>query len=327
MKAIIAIAPDGSIHSGQTGANPEYEHCLIKFNTPEHALSETEMTYFQMARQCGITIMDSRLIEVEGVRHFLTRRFDRNDGQKLFVQTLAAVNPDAHSYEELFQTCRELEIPKPEIDELFRRAVFNVLTNNTDDHEKNFSFLMSQNGEWHLAPAYDLTFIIATNGIEAETRHCMSIGGKYDDINIDDLLRLGRDNSVRNPEEVIDKVINGTANFETIAVANGVDSFHIELISRRLLELRGATSETSSFSFVSEDGFKVSEIRFERTTKGNIHLLAMVNGRKEKFVITPKKEVYHTILDAGFNRMSDEEKKVLVENYLLSKVRTKHILH
>ena len=270
MKAIIAIAPDGSIHSGQTGANPEYEHCLIKFNTPEHALSETEMTYFQMARQCGITIMDSRLIEVEGVRHFLTRRFDRNDGQKLFVQTLAAVNPDAHSYEELFQTCRELEIPKPEIDELFRRAVFNVLTNNTDDHEKNFSFLMSQNGEWHLAPAYDLTFIIATNGIEAETRHCMSIGGKYDDINIDDLLRLGRDNSVRNPEEVIDKVINGTANFETLAVANGVDSFHIELISRRLLELRGATSETSSFSFVSEDGFKVSEIRFERTTKGNI---------------------------------------------------------
>ena len=129
---------------------------------------------------------------------------------------------------------------------------------------------MSQNGEWHLAPAYDLTFIIDTNVIEAETRHCMSIGGKYDDINIDDLLLLGRDNSVRNPEEVIDKVINGTANFETLAVANGVDSFHIELISRRLLELRGATSETSSFSFVSEDGFKVSEIRFERTTKGNI---------------------------------------------------------
>lgn len=323
MKAIIAIAPDGSIHSGQTSANPDYEHCLIKFNTPEHALSETEMTYFQMARQCGITMMDSRLIEVEGVWHFLTRRFDRKDGQKLFMQTLAAVNPDAHSYEELFRTCRELEIPKPEIDELFRRAVFNVLTNNTDDHEKNFSFLMSQNGEWHLAPAYDLTFIIATNGIEAETRHCMSISGKFDNISIDDLLRLGRDNSVRNPEVVIAAVIQGTANFETLAAANGVDSFHIELISRRLQELRGDVPEPSTFSFISEEGYEISHIRFERTMKGNIHLLATVNGREEKFVITPKKEVYQSILDAGFNRMPNEQKKALVEQYLLAKMRNR----
>ena len=321
MKAIIAIAPDGSIHSGQTGANPEYEHCLIKFNTPEHALSETEMTYFQMARQCGITIMDSRLIEVEGVRHFLTKRFDRKEGKKLFVQTLAAVNPDAHSYEELFRTCRELEIPKPEIDEMFLRTVFNVLTNNTDDHEKNFSFLMTQSGEWHLAPAYDLTFIIATNGIDAEKHHCMSIGGKFDEISIDDLLRLGRDNSVRNSEEVIDNVLKGTANFETLAAANSVDSFHIELISRRLQELRGLSPKSSSFNFVSEDGSEVSDIRFERTTKGNIHLIANVNGREEKFVITPKKEVYQTILDAGFNKMPDEQKKALVEQYILVKVR------
>jgi serine/threonine-protein kinase HipA len=323
MKAIIAIAPDGSIHSGQTGANPEYEHCLIKFNTPEHALSETEMTYFQMARQCGITMMESRLIEVEGVRHFLTRRFDRKDGQKLFVQTLAAVNPEAHSYEELFRTCRELGIPKPEIDELFLRTVFNVLTNNTDDHEKNFSFLMSKNGEWHLAPAYDLTFTIATNGIEAETHHCMSIGGKYDDISIDDLLRLGRDNSVRNTEEVIKTVIEGTANFEILAAANGADSFHIELISQRLQKLRGASPVASSFSFVSENGHKVSKIRFERTTKGNIHFLALVDGREEKFVITTKKAVYQTILDSGFNRMPNEEKKALVEQYLLEKIRNK----
>ena len=325
MKAIIAIAPDGSIHSGQTGANPEYEHCIIKFNIPEHALSETEMTYFQMARQCGITIMDSRLIEVEGVRHFLTRRFDRKDGKKLFMQTLAAVNPDAHSYEELFRTCRELEIPKPEIDELFRRTVFNVLTNNTDDHEKNFSFLMSQNGEWHLSPAYDLTFIIATNGIEAEKRHCMSIGGKFDNISIDDLLRVGRDNSVRNPEEVIGAVMKGTANFETLAIVNGMDSFHRELIWQRLCELRGESIETPSFTFVSEDGLEVSDIRFERTMKGNIHLLANVNGREEKFVITPKKEVYQSILDAGFNRMPDEEKKTLVEQFLLAKVRSRSV--
>ena len=321
MKAIIAIAPNGCIYSGQTGANPEFEHCLIKFNTPEHALSETEMTYFQMARQCGITIMDSRLIEVEGTKHFLTKRFDRKDGQKLYMQTLAAINLDARSYEELFRTCRELEIPKPEIDELFCRAVFNVLTNNTDDHEKNFSFLMSQNGEWHLAPAYDLTFIIDPNGIEAEKHHCMSIGGKFDNIHLEDLIRLGRDNSVRNPKEVIESVIKGTANFEALAAANGVDNFHIELISKRLQELRGITPGTSNLSFVTTDGIEVSDIRFERTTKGNIHLLAKVNGHEKKFVITPKKTIYQTILNAGFNRMANELKKALTEELLLTKER------
>lgn len=275
MKAIIALAPDGTIYSGQTGANPELEHCIIKFNTPEHALSETEMTYFQMARQCGITIMESRLIEVEGTRHFLTRRFDRKNGEKLFVQTLAAVDPDAHSYEDLFRTCRELEIPKPEIDELFKRAVFNVLTNNTDDHEKNISFLMSPEGQWHLAPAYDLTFILATNGIEAEKTHCMSIGGKFEDITTGDLIRLGRDNSVRNPEDVIEEVLTGTGNFEDLATKNGVDSFHIELISKRLLELRSQSQKTAGVThnpleFKMADGKTVSNIRFERTEKGRM---------------------------------------------------------
>ena len=326
MKAIIAIAPDGTIYSGQAGASPELEHCIIKFNTPEHALSETEMTYFQMARECGITMMDSRLIEVEGTRHFLTRRFDRKDGEKRFMQTLAAVDPDAHSYEDLFRTCRELEIPKPEIDELFKRAVFNVLTNNTDDHEKNFSFLMSPEGQWHLSPAYDLTFIIATNGIEPEKSHCMSIGGHYTDISIDDLIRLGRDNSVKDPENVIDQVLKGTENFEELATQNGVDSFHIEFISKRLQELRPegrkiTQATPDAFSFMTEDGHTVSNIRFERTEKGNIHLLATIDGHTVKHIFTPKKKEWQTILDAGFNRMDNQLKKELAEAYLLGKVR------
>ena len=118
-------------------------------------------------------------------------------------------------------------------------------------------------------------------------------------------------------------MIQGTANFETLAAANGVDSFHIELISRRLQELRGDVPEPSTFSFISEEGYEISHIRFERTMKGNIHLLATVNGREEKFVITPKKEVYQSILDAGFNRMPNEQKKALVEQYILAKMRNR----
>ena len=60
--------------------------------------------------------------------------------------------------------------------------VFNILANNTDDHNKNFSFLMDEQGRWRLSPAYDLTYIFNTVGFLPETRHCLMIRGKLDDI-------------------------------------------------------------------------------------------------------------------------------------------------
>ena len=321
MKAIVSIAPDGSFHSGQTTADPAYEHCIIKFNTPEHALSETEMTYYDMATAAGINMMPSRLIEVEGVRHFLTRRFDRKDGRKIFTQTLAAIAPDADSYEDIFRTARELSVPKSEIDELFRRAVFNVLANNTDDHNKNFSFLMDRDGEWHLAPAYDMTFIIATNGREAERNHCLSIGGKIADISDEDLIRLGKNNSVRNPAGVIEDVRRGISIFVDAARRNRVDSFHIELIAARLAELNPdlgiAIPGKEVFSFATSDGTRVKNLRFERTESGNIHIAAQINDRDVKYVVTAKKPLYKEILDAGLNAMPDSKKEELARTYLL----------
>ena len=321
MKAIVSIAPDGSYHSGQLTTDSGYEHCIIKFNTPEHALSETEMTFYEMATAAGIHMMPSRLIEVEGVRHFLTRRFDRQDGRKIFTQTLAAVDPDAHSYEDLFRTARELSVPKPEIDELFRRAVFNVLSNNTDDHEKNFSFLMNQEGEWHLSPAYDITFVIATNAREPEKNHCMSIAGKFSEITEENLVQLGRNNSVKDPEGIIREVRKGISIFNESAGKNGVDAFHIEMIAARLAELNPSLGihvpGSAPFSFATTDGTMVENVRFERTESGNIHIAARIRGRDAKYVVTPGKALYKDILDSGFNSMPDRNKQELVCRYLL----------
>lgn len=321
MKAIVSIAPDGSFYSGQTTANPDFEHGIIKFNTPEHALSETEMTYYEMAVAAGIRMMPSRLVEADGVRHFLTQRFDRKDGRKIFTQTLAAIDPDALSYEDLFRTARALAVPKPEIDELFRRAAFNVLANNTDDHNKNFSFLMDRDGEWHLAPAYDITFIIGTNGREPEKNHCMPMAGKVTDISEEDLMRLGKNNAVRNPAGVIHEVRAGIALFVEAARRNGVDAFHIELISERLAELNPgsgiAVSGREVCSFTSSDGTEIENIRFERTESGNIHILARINGRDAKYVVTSKKALYQEILAAGFNAMPNGKKEELARKYLL----------
>ncbi|MBD5397872.1 type II toxin-antitoxin system HipA family toxin [bacterium] len=325
MKAIVSIAPDGSYHSGQTSDDPTYKPCILKFNTPQHALSETEMAYHEMAVAAGIRMMPSRLIEVEGVRHFLTLRFDRRDGRKIFTQTLAAIAPDARSYEDLFRTARTLAVPKPEIDELFRRAAFNVLANNTDDHNKNFSFLMDKDGAWHLAPAYDITFIIDTNGREPEKNRCMPIAGKVTDISEADLIQLGRNNAVRDPAGIIREVRKGIALFVEVARRNGVDAFHIELIAGRLAELNpdlGITvSGQAAFSFTSLDGTQVENVRFERTESGNIHILARIGSRDVKHVVTPKKALYQEILTAGFNTMPDKKKEELARKYLLHEGR------
>ena len=87
------------------GADRKYY--ILKFNTPEFCLSEIEKTWYDLATRAGITMMPSRLIEVEGISHFLTERFDRRNGEKVFTQTLAAVNPEAYCYEDLFSTCRQ----------------------------------------------------------------------------------------------------------------------------------------------------------------------------------------------------------------------------
>lgn len=66
-------------------------------------------------------MMPSRLIQIEGKHHFLTERYDRINGEKIHTQTLAAMNPDATSYEDLFEVCRKLSIPASEQSELYRR--------------------------------------------------------------------------------------------------------------------------------------------------------------------------------------------------------------
>lgn len=94
----------------------------------------------------GINMMPSRLYQVDGNNHFMTKRFDRNDGKKVHTQTLTAVSPSADSHEQLIAVCRKLHLPETDCYGVFRRMVFNVLANNTDDRNKNFSFVMSEDG-------------------------------------------------------------------------------------------------------------------------------------------------------------------------------------
>jgi len=204
-KAVIAYNQSSrSVRTGQLNLPAGYEHWLIKFDgvqlNGDWGLADPagygllEYSYYKMAFRCGINMMDSRLLKENGRNHFMTRRFDRsNNGDKYFVQTLAALNhfdyyeTGAYSYEQIIMTMRRLEMPMTMIAEQFRRTVFNLVACNQDDHVKNFSFMMDRQGKWSLSPAYDLCH---AEGSEFTRTHQLSVNGEKSNFRISDLKHL-----------------------------------------------------------------------------------------------------------------------------------------
>ncbi|MFY9341249.1 MAG: type II toxin-antitoxin system HipA family toxin [Planctomycetota bacterium] len=208
-KAVIAWNPTtNEVRSGQVQAPAGFEYWLLKFDgvggTDAHDLTASrgygaiEFAYSQMARAAGLRMSECRLFEENGRRHFMTRRFDRlPDGGKLHVQSLGALAhfdfnaPGAHSYEQALVVIRRLGLPMDDVEELFRRMVFNVVARNQDDHVKNIAFLMDQQGRWTLAPAYDVNFSFNPDG--GWTRqHQMTLAGKADKFTVDDLRAVAK---------------------------------------------------------------------------------------------------------------------------------------
>ena len=222
-KGIIAMNREtGEIRSGQVDHEPDFDYYILKFGDKVRSSAELEQTYYEMAMAAGISMMESRLLEVDGTKHFLTKRFDRNETGKLHTQTLAAMDPEADSYEKLFAVCRKLHLPETDCQELFRRMVFNILANNTDDHHKNFTFIMNRQGVWRLSPAYDMTYIFDTGGYLPNKEHCLMIGGKYQDITLDDIISFASEIGIRAPKSIIRKVAKAVSSFSSFAEKNGV---------------------------------------------------------------------------------------------------------
>lgn len=223
MKVIIAINEETEeIRSGQTDGLAGFDYYILKFGDKSMPIAEIETAYYNMAIAAGIVMEECRLLPVNDINHFLTKRFDRTHGKKVHMQTLAAMNPEARSYEDLVATCRELSISESEIEQLFCRMAFNVMTNNTDDHNKNFSFLLEENGKWRLAPAYDITFIFNTNGTGPNIERRLSIGGKTSEITKADLLDFAKQNDIKNANAMINRVADAIKDFKRYATEYGI---------------------------------------------------------------------------------------------------------
>ena len=325
-KAIIAIDRETKeIRTGQIAGQSRSDYFLLKFGHHNRNTSEIEMCYYELACMSGIEMMQSKLIKVGNENHFMTKRFDRTEnGEKIHMLTLAALDPTADSYEKLMLTCRKLGLSYREQEQIFRRMVFNVLGNNTDDHSRNFSFLMDRTGKWTLSPAYDMTYIFhERGGYLPKDERCMMINGKKKDICLEDLLHFASHNDIQNPKEIICQVANSLAQFKRVSKKYGVEeewSGRIySLLIRNFMNFGLMHKRHDLNSYQTQDGQSVAKIYIEPAQNGTYHLTATVDNTPRKFIIGPKKPGYNIIRDYGecVYLIPFDWLKKLVEIYLL----------
>lgn len=224
-KAIVAINENtGAVVSGQTAIPNDFKHYILKYDdNSAYPYAKIEYVYYKMACDAGINIMPSFLKTYGSINHFLTQRFDRNHNEKIHTQTLAAIQPLAESYEDIFAVIRTLKLPYEDLKQMYIRMVFNVLAKNIDDHNKNFSFMMDKNGIWRLAPAYDLTFSVDLSAPSYMNRHIFSVNGKFENITSADLELVGKTNDIRNYKNLTEQVREAVAHFQVYATQLDMD--------------------------------------------------------------------------------------------------------
>ena len=242
-KAIVAWNRESNeVRSGQVNAGDGFTYWVLKFDgvsgnrdkelDDPQGYGVIEYAYHKMATDAGIIMNECRLLEENGRQHFMTRRFDRtDDGGKLHMQSLGALAhfdynlAGAYSYEQAILVIRQLGLPMDVIEEQFRRMAFNIIGRNQDDHVKNIAFLMNKAGAWSLAPAFDVVYSYAPEGLWTSS-HQMTINGKRDNFGLEDFKACAKTASMKRgrAETIIKEVRSVIARWRDYAEEVGVDA-------------------------------------------------------------------------------------------------------
>ena len=236
-KAVVALNPEtGELRSGQVPVDPGFQHWLLKLDGVTADLDlgvsghygRIEYAYSKMAAAAGIDMTDCRLLEEEGRAHFMTRRFDRSpDGDKVHVQSLCALahmdfnQIGVHDYSQLFMQMDQLGLGPAARAEAFRRMVFNVAAANCDDHSKNFAFVLPEEGDWRLSPAYDITHAYAPTS-QWTREHLMAVNGKRTAIDRRDIDTVGDRFEVPDAKRNVEQVLAAIDEWPRYAAICGV---------------------------------------------------------------------------------------------------------
>lgn len=172
------------------------EDWIIKFpsSSDPKNIGEKEYQYSLCAKDCGISITETRLFPSKICSgYFGIKRFDRKNGKKVHMVSVSGLLETSHrlpnlDYNILMKLTLELTRNYQDVEQLFRLMCFNVFANNRDDHSKNFSFLYDDTkNEWHLSPAYDLTYSFSFNG-----EHATTINGEGKNPTLEDILAIAK---------------------------------------------------------------------------------------------------------------------------------------
>ena len=328
-KAVIAINKEtGDVRSGQVMLPEGYKYYLLKFaETRHYPLTTIEMAYYDMATMAGIHMMPSELIEIGGESHFLTERYDRRNGEKVHTVSLAGMMPDATSYEQLMDVCLKLQLPYKEREEVYRRAVFNMLTTNVDAHIRNFEFMLEKGQtDWHISPAYDLTFSCFNPHNKLDEYHYLSMNGKRTGVNHDDMLAFARRYMIDNPNAIIKQCVDAVMEFRAIAAKYGVSEHWLDVVERHFAEmtpdlLSGLQGyKPHVFSYVLENGVHVEDAQWQEMGNGAFRLTARIKGVEYRATVSPKSPTGKRIADCGGIKMSEESLRQFVNDLLMPKV-------
>ncbi|MEL2242340.1 type II toxin-antitoxin system HipA family toxin [Leclercia adecarboxylata] len=204
----------------------DYEPWLIKFPARgEHAeVCAIEKVYAHCLRECGIDTPQTEYFDLPGGHAaFASKRFDRESGMRVPMQSLAAFTgadyrvPGSLDYATFLRATQVCTNDVREKARAFARIVFNVIFNNRDDHPKNFAYLMSADGTWTLAPAFDVTWNEGPGGY-----HQMDIMGEALSIQKQHLIWLGTQEaelSETQVRELISRIADVGSRFSAYAEA------------------------------------------------------------------------------------------------------------
>ena len=254
-KAVLAFNDNFTqVRSGQTDAPEGFTHFLIKFDgVSEHrndketfgdpmGYGAMEYVYHLMAKACDINMMPCRLLEEGDRRHFITQRFDRDGNEKRHVQTLNGLahisykKVGSYSYAELFAMARELGLSSDDAMQIFKRMVFNIVARNHDDHPKNFGFMLDDQHQWQLSPAYDLAYSYKP-GSPWVNSHWMTLNGKRDNFTREDFYSLEKLSPIFSKLK-IDRIIEETkehvSGWNDLAAEHSVPHSLLKLIGSNL---------------------------------------------------------------------------------------------
>ncbi|WP_141736402.1 type II toxin-antitoxin system HipA family toxin [Oligoflexus tunisiensis] len=249
-KALIDFNPrTKEIRAGFDAPMPGFLPCIIKLDglmdgDEANYYGRLEYLYSQLAKESGIRMPDTYLLDMENeqgpLAHFIIERFDRNIAKEKthhFASLCGLILRDYRekhscSYEEYFRVVLELTKSQEEVQEAFRRALFNIVFRVQDDHTKNFAFLMNQKGDWTLSPAYDVTYVFGGMALT----HQMTFHGKDDAFNRSDLLNVGKAFGISKTRanEMLDIILELANQFESRAMEIGLEEGYIKGVTNRL---------------------------------------------------------------------------------------------